>query len=120
MEKVAISWAAMPRRSSHGSASEHHLAHHELSVIFSDSPGSLFETGIWQIGTLRPLPSFSPHETNGCCLPFQLGRQAARLLDGKDDRLVVVDMRDRLFRVDRSEIVDCIVEPLDLDKMPVE
>ncbi len=120
LEKVAVSRAAMPCGGRYGRASQHHLVHHKLTVIFSDGAFFFFEAGIWQIGTLRPFPSFSPLESSGCGLPFPLRGQSAPRPGGIGYGLIIADMTDGLVSVQGSQTGQRILVPSIFGQMPVQ
>src|SRR5580704_16121730 len=82
VKEIPVGLPAVIHGSRYRSASQHHLADHELTVIFSDRAGRLLEAGIWQVGAFGPFPSFPPGEFARCSFPFKLGGQAAALPRG--------------------------------------
>src|SRR6185312_1614492 len=58
-EEIAIAGAAMARRRGDGAAAQHHLADHELAIIFRRHAVEGPEAGVGVIGRARPFPYFS-------------------------------------------------------------
>ncbi len=68
-EEVAIGDADVIGRRRTTAASQHHLAGHELAVVFPQTARQLAKPRIETIGAARPLPDIAEHLSRGACVP---------------------------------------------------
>ena len=87
----------MSRRRSARAATQHHLAHHELAVIFGGDAFKGLKAGIGVIGRARPFPHLTVIDRSSGRFPFKFGGQprprpvgvGARIREIKEQKVVV-------------------------------
>src|ERR1044072_1571563 len=120
MKEVPVSDAAVPRRRYFRTAAQHHLAHHELAVVFSDSPGRFNEAGVGQVGAFRPFPAFAPLQLRGGGFPFKFCWQSHTFPGGISSGFIKADMAYRLVQAQGLQPLPGVMHPLSVYIMPVQ
>jgi hypothetical protein len=86
------------------SAAQHHLAGHELAVVFADRAGRFAIARVGDVGTRRPLPDLAGALKGARRdLPLGFARKPLARPFGKGGSLEGADMADRPERIDRFE-----------------
>ena len=97
IKEIAVAHALVPLRRRQRRAAQHHLADHELAVVFAERPFGRAVAWIGQIGAARPLPSDAEGVGDHACasrdLPFGLARQMLAGKAGEGLGLVIADVR---------------------------
>src|SRR6187549_1172620 len=120
MEKIPVSFPAVPRWRNDRCTSEHHLVDHELSVIFADRSIRFLESRIREVRRIGPFPTKAPIELFARGFPFKFGRQTQTFPFGERRGLVVRHMTDRSIGLDLSQTGKRVVVPAVIAKMPIE
>ena len=115
IEEIAIADARVALRRRQRGAAQHHLADHELAVVFAERAFGRAVARIGQIGAARPLPGDAEGVGDQAGarrhLPFRLARQVLAGKAGEGVGLVIADMRDGSRRIDRLQAGERHREP---------
>src|SRR5262245_51452958 len=111
IKEVAVAHTLMAFGRRQRGATEHHLADHELAVVFAESAFGGAIPRIWQVGTARPLPGDAEgirNDVMACSdIPFRFARQILSCKASEGVSFVIADMLHRCRRIDRPEAAQC-------------
>ena len=124
MKKVSIARACVGGRCGERTATQHHLAHHELSVIFSHRARCRSVARIWTVCAGCPLPDM-PGRLENCRimrggLPLGLGRQAGARPTREGIRFVPADVADWPVGIECRKAAQRHLPPLAVTLLPVQ